>query len=55
MSRTSMKIKQDESFRDYSYYTEKGWFKSDFFYPVKLSPVKKAMGKIFDGMARKAL
>jgi hypothetical protein len=53
MSRTSMKIKQDESFRDYNYYTEKGWFNSDFYYPVKLSPVKKLLGLFFDGMARK--
>ena len=55
MSRTSMHIKQDESFRDYNYYQEKGWFQSDFFYPVKLSPVKKLMGKLFDKMARKAV
>jgi len=53
MSRTSMKIKQDKSFRDYNYYTEKGWFKSDFFYPVKLSATKKLIGRFFDAMARK--
>lgn len=55
MSRTSMRIKQDESFRDYNYYQEKGWFQSDFFYPVKLSPVKKLVGKLFDKMAQKAI
>jgi multimeric flavodoxin WrbA len=53
MSRTSMKLKLNEDFKDYNYYTEKGWFNSDFFYPVKLSPVKKAMGKLFDVMALK--
>jgi multimeric flavodoxin WrbA len=53
MSRTSMKMKQDESFRDYNYYTEKGWFKSDFFYPVKLSVIKKLIGRFFDAMAGK--
>ena len=53
MSRTSMKMKLDENFRDYKYYTEKGWFSSDFFYPVKLSPVKKMVGKLFDMMAQK--
>lgn len=53
MSRTSMKMKQDESFKDYRYYTEKGWFKSDFFYTVKLSPIQKVLGRFFDFMAVK--
>ena len=55
MSRTSMKAKLDENFRDYNYYTEKGWFSSDFFYPVKLSPVKKVVGKLFDKLAIKTI
>ena len=55
MSRTSMKMKLDENFRDYNYYIEKGWFTSDFFYPVKLSPVKKFMGRLFDSMAQKTV
>jgi multimeric flavodoxin WrbA len=54
MARTSMKLKQDDSFRDYNYYREKGWFQSDFYYPVSLSPVKKVMGNLFDRMAGKA-
>jgi multimeric flavodoxin WrbA len=53
MSRTSMKMKLDENFRDFSYYTEKGWFSSDFFYPVKLSFIKKLMGTFFDSLAKK--
>jgi hypothetical protein len=52
MSRTSMKNKLDENFRDYTYYTEKGWFSSDFYYPVKLSITKKVMGKLFDTLAK---
>ncbi len=55
MSRTSMKMKLDENFRDYNYYTEKGWFSSDFFYPVKLSFVKKLIGKLFDKLAMKTI
>ena len=55
MSRTCMKMKLDKNFRDYSYYTEKGWFSSDFFYPVKLSPVKKIIGKLFDKLAMKTI
>ncbi len=42
-----MKVLQNESFRDYRYYTENGWFESDYYYPVKLSPFKKAIGNFF--------
>jgi multimeric flavodoxin WrbA len=48
--RTSMKLMLDESCKDYRYYQEKGWFDADYFYPVKLSPVKKLSGKLFDMM-----
>jgi multimeric flavodoxin WrbA len=48
MSRTSMKIMLNEEYRDYTYYKEKGWFQSDFYYPVKLNPLKKLTGKLFD-------
>ena len=54
MSRTSMKAKLDENFRDYTYYTEKGWFTSDFYYPVKLSFLKKVIGRMFDRLALRA-
>lgn len=53
MSRSSMKMKLDENFKDFNYYTEKGWFSSDFYYPVKLSPVKKLWGRFFDSMAQR--
>ena len=53
MSRTSMKLMLDENFRDYSYFTEKGWFESDYYYPVRLGPVKKIMGRMFDYTAKK--
>lgn len=48
MSRTSMKIMLDDNFRDYAYYREKGWFESDYYYPVKLNPFKKLAGRFFD-------
>lgn len=48
-----MKLMLDDSFRDYSYYTEQGWFRSDCYYPVKLSPVKKTLGRFFDFAAVK--
>jgi len=35
-----------KNWRDYTYYRDKGWFESDYFYPVKLNPFKKLTGKI---------
>lgn len=51
LSRSSMKMMLDEKFRDYQYFTEKGWFESDYYYPVKLNPLKKAFGFLFDKIA----
>jgi len=48
MSRTSRKIMLNESYRDYTYCIEKGWFLSDYYYPVKLNILKKIAGKLFD-------
>lgn len=53
MSRSSMNVMLNENFRDYTYYKENGWFESDYYYPVKLGPFKKLMGKFFDMMATK--
>jgi multimeric flavodoxin WrbA len=58
MGRTSMKISRDPASRDYAHYRDKGWFESDYWYPVPLSVVKKAAGRLFDlvagGMASRA-
>ncbi len=32
----------DDRSIDYRYYAEKGWFESDYFYPTRLGPLKKA-------------
>ncbi|MDC7233837.1 MAG: NAD(P)H-dependent oxidoreductase [Spirochaetales bacterium] len=52
VSRSSMKNKLTDEFRDYSYYKDMGWFESDFYYPVKLTPLKRVMGKLFDSLGR---
>jgi hypothetical protein len=54
MSRKSIKLMLDESYRDYTYYKEKGWFESDYYYPVKLNPFKKLIGRLFDRMAARS-
>ncbi|MHB9027569.1 MAG: flavodoxin family protein [Candidatus Latescibacterota bacterium] len=50
MARTSMGLMLDGSCRDYTYYRDKGWFESDYFYPTRLGPLKKAAGSIFDSI-----
>ncbi|MBN2819357.1 MAG: hypothetical protein JXP36_10330 [Bacteroidales bacterium] len=53
MSRTSIKLKLDENFKDFRFYKKKGWFNAYFYYAVKLSPVRKFMRCIFDYIALK--
>ena len=48
MARSGIKRELNESYRDYVHYKKKGWFNSDFFYPVSLNPVMKLSGKLFD-------
>jgi multimeric flavodoxin WrbA len=48
MSRTSIKLLLDESWRDYTYYKKNGWFESDYYYPAQLNPIKKLTGNFFD-------
>ena len=48
MSRTGIRTMLDENYRDYEYYNKNGWFESDFYYPVKISRLKKLLGKLFD-------
>ena len=50
MSRSSIKMELNDESRDYRYYAEMGWLESDFFYPSRLGPMKKAAGKLFDRM-----
>jgi multimeric flavodoxin WrbA len=53
MGRTSRKIMLNENFKDYTYNKENGWFESDYYYPVRLNPFKKLIGKLFDALAVK--
>lgn len=51
MGRTSIRRMLDETWRDYTYYRDKGWFESDYYYPVKLNAFKKLSGRLFDKLA----
>ncbi len=51
VTRTKARVELDDSFRDYSYYTDKGWFESDYYYPTHLGLLKKVTGKLFDSLS----
>jgi multimeric flavodoxin WrbA len=51
-SRTSIKH-IDQTFRDYQYYKEKGWFESDYYFTAALGPIKKLAGNLFDLLGRR--
>lgn len=54
MGRTSVRLTLDDSNRDYTYYSEHGWFESDYFYPTRLGVLKRSAGSLFDSIyARK--
>jgi hypothetical protein len=50
MGRTSMRLELDERSYDYRYYQDKGWLESDYFYPTRLSPLKKAAGRLSESI-----
>ena len=39
--------------KDAEYYGEKGWMVSDYYYPVKISFLRKFIGRFFDGQGKK--
>jgi multimeric flavodoxin WrbA len=48
MARSSMKVMLDDRNKDFAYYQQNGWFESNYFYPVRLNPVKAWIGRVFD-------
>ncbi len=48
MSRTGINLNAPRDKKDWAYYRDKGWFESDFYYPVRLGPVKRVLGSVFD-------
>jgi len=51
MGRSTMIQMADRESRDYQYFNEKGWLESDYYYPVCLGLLKKAVGNFFDRAA----
>jgi multimeric flavodoxin WrbA len=47
-ARSSMRVLLDERSRDFTYYRDKGWFGSDYYYPARIGVLKKAVGGLVD-------
>lgn len=45
----------DDSYCDYRYFKEKGWFESDYYYDARLNPLKKLAGILFDRLGRRLM
>jgi multimeric flavodoxin WrbA len=50
MSRTSIRLTLDDSYRDYTYFSEHGWFDSDYYYPIRLGVLKRSAGTLLDSI-----
>lgn len=47
-ARTSIRLELDERNLDYRYYQDRGWFTSDYYYPVRLGMLKRVAGGLLD-------
>jgi len=54
MARTSIRLEQAGDRADPTYYRDHGWFDSDYYYPTKLGPLKRAAGAAFDRIAARS-
>ncbi len=59
LSRSSIREMLDETYRDYRYFREKGWFESSYYYKTRVGPIRGLAGLLGDllgqRMARKRL
>ncbi len=53
MAKTSMRNLLDERSRDYTYYRDKGWFESDYYYPVRIGLALKAISRLSEVVANR--
>ena len=50
MGRTKVRLELDDHSCDYKYYAEKGWFESDYYYPMRMGVLMRGAGKLFDAI-----
>ncbi len=51
IARTGYQRSLGDDMRDHVYFRDRGWFETDFYYPTRLGPFKKAAGALFDWIA----
>jgi len=51
MARTGIRQELDERSRDYTYYSERGWFEAEYYYPTHLGLLKRGAGHLFDAIS----
>jgi multimeric flavodoxin WrbA len=51
MARTGYRLSLGDDMRDHVYFRDRGLFESDYYYPTRLGPLKKAAGALFDRVA----
>lgn len=51
ITRTTVEVKLDPTFRDYQYFRDKGWFHSDFYYQAKINMFKKTVANLAEYIA----
>ncbi len=54
MARTSIGLEQPPDRPDHVYYRDRGWFESDYYYPARLGPLRRAAGAAFDRIAARS-
>lgn len=53
MGRTGIR-RHAQGLLDWDYYRDKGWFESDYYYPIRLGWTKRAVGAFFDWFTARA-
>ena len=48
MGRTKVRLELAATSRNYTYYAEKGWFESGYYYPTRMGVLMQGAGKLFD-------
>jgi hypothetical protein len=54
MARTSIRLELASDRPDHTYYRDRGWFDSEYYYQTRLGPLKQAAGAAFDRIAARS-
>jgi len=51
IGRSTIRQEADPESVDYRYYVDRGWLQSDYYYPTRLNPLKRAAGNFLDSIS----